>query len=330
VDDVLKTLNITDKQTGKPITADDVVMDWMVTDYLKDGSVGDGRYVYHNYADSPQASATETIDSCPTSELNRTVNQYGADYIEITCSGNYTLSFTGSTLAGVLPADPHSGKYAFWSNKGDESDMTLTHDFDFTNVSGSIEFDYWTWYDLEKGYDYLYLEASTDGKHWDIVKTPSCTSKDTSGNSYGCGYNAKSGGGDNAKWINEKVDLSAYAGKKVQLRFEYVTDAAVNGEGLLLDDLSITAANYSSDFEADEGGWQADGFVRVENALPQTFRLALIVKGSDKTTVQNVEVSADQTASVPLSLKPGESAVLVVTGTQRFTRLAAAYTIEVK
>ncbi|HEX2698144.1 MAG TPA: hypothetical protein VHM28_10585, partial [Anaerolineales bacterium] len=154
--------------------------------------------------------------------------------------------------------------------------------------------------------------------------------KDTSGNSYGCGYNAKSGGGDNAKWINEKVDLSAYAGKKVQLRFEYVTDAAVNGEGLLLDDLSITAANYSSDFEADEGGWQADGFVRVENALPQTFRLALIVKGSDKTTVQNVEVSADQTASVPLSLKPGESAVLVVTGTQRFTRLAAAYTIEVK
>ncbi|HEX2696667.1 MAG TPA: hypothetical protein VHM28_03100, partial [Anaerolineales bacterium] len=164
VDDVLKTLNITDKQTGKPITADDVVMDWMVTDYLKDGSVGDGRYVYHNYADSPQASATETIDSCPTSELNRTVNQYGADYIEITCSGNYTLSFTGSTLAGVLPADPHSGKYAFWSNKGDESDMTLTHDFDFTNVSGSIEFDYWTWYDLEKGYDYLYLEASTDGK----------------------------------------------------------------------------------------------------------------------------------------------------------------------
>jgi hypothetical protein len=330
VDDMLTTLKIIDKTTGRPITADDVVMDWMVTDYLKDGSVGDGRYVYHNYADSPQASATETISTCPQSGLNRTVNQYGADYIEIDCSGDHTLSFTGSTLAGLLPADPHSGKYAIWSNKGDESDMTLTRDFDFSGVTGSLGFSYWTWYDLEEGYDYLYLEASTDGQHWEIVKTASCTSEDPSGNSYGCGYNAKSGGGGTAKWINEQVDLSPYAGKKVQLRFEYVTDAAVNGEGLLLDDLSITGAGYTSDFEADDGGWQAEGFARVENALPQTFRLALIVKGSDKTSVQYIEVNADQTAEIPLSLKSGESAVLVVTGTQRFTRLAAAYTIEIK
>ncbi|MBI3740033.1 MAG: immune inhibitor A, partial [Chloroflexi bacterium] len=205
VDDVLKTLNITDKQTGKPITADDVVVDWMVANYLKDPSVGDGRYYYHNYKDSPQASATETIDTCPTSALNRNVNQYGADYIEITCSGDHTLNFTGSTLAGLLPTDPHSGKYAFWSNKGDESDMTLTREFDFTSVSGSIEFDYWTWYDLEEGYDYVFLEASADGQHWDILKTPSCTTENPSGNSYGCGYNAKSGGGQTAEWINEKV-----------------------------------------------------------------------------------------------------------------------------
>lgn len=330
VDDTLKNLNITDSQTGQPVTADDVVMDWMVAMYLKDGSVGDGRYTFHNYQNAPQVSATETISDCPQPPVNRTVNQYGADYIEITCSGDHTLSFSGSTLAGLLPTDPHSGKYAFWSNKGDESDMRLSHSFDFTKVSGSIEMTYWTWYDLEKGYDYLYLEASTDGQHWDIVKTPSCTSKDTSGNSYGCGYNAKSGGGDTARWIQEKVDLSKYAGKKVQLQFEYVTDAAVNGEGLLLDDVSIPAVNYASDFEADDAGWQADGFARVENALPQTFRLALIMKGDGGTTVQNIAINPDQTADIPLSLKSGGSAVLVVTGTQRFTRLPAAYTIEIK
>ncbi len=125
----------------------------------------------------------------------------------------------------------------------------MTHEFDFSNVSGPLDFSYWTWYDLEAGYDYLYLEASTDGQHWDIVKTPSCTDKDTSGNSYGCGYNAKSGGGATAKWINENVDLSQYAGKKIQLRFEYVTDAAINGEGFLLDDVSIDAIHYKSDFE---------------------------------------------------------------------------------
>lgn len=261
--------------------------------------------------------------------MNRSVNQYGAEYIKITCTGDHTLTFSGSTLAGLLPADPHSGKYAFWSNKGDSSDMTLTREFDLTSISGPIDFSYWTWYDLEDGYDYLYLEASTDGQHWEIVKTPSCTDKDSSGNSYGCGYNARSGGGDTAKWINENVDLSSYAGKKVRLRFEYVTDAAVNGEGLLLDDLSLTAASYSSDLEADNGGWDAAGFARIQNALPQTFRLALIVHGN-KTTVQYITLSSDQTAAISFSLKPGAEAVLVVTGTQRFTRLAAGYTIEIK
>ena len=330
VDDTLKSLNITDKQTGLPITADDVVMDWMVTMYLKDGSVGDGRFVYHNYKDSPQASATEQIDSCPQSQLNRSVNQYGADYIEIACTGYYTLSFQGSTTARLLPTDPHSGKYAFWSNIGDESDITLTREFDFSNTKGPLDLSYWTWYDLEAGYDYLYLEASTDSTHWDIVKTPSCTDKDTSGNSYGCGYTAKSGGGDAAKWINEDVDLSKYTGKKIQLRFEYITDAAVEGEGMLLDDVSIDAVNYRSDFEVDNGGWKPDGFARIENTLPQTYRLALILKGNNETSVQNITVQADQTTDIPLSLKPGESAVLVITGTQRFTRLPAGYTIKIK
>ncbi len=330
IDDTLTKLNVTDPLTGKVVTADDVVVDWMATMYLQDGSVGDGRYVYHDYKGAPQVVATHTIDTCPSGPSKASVNQYGAEYIAITCPGDHTISFSGSTVAQVLPVDAHSGKYVFWSNKADQSDTTLTREFDFTGVTGALEFSYWTWYDLEKGYDYAYLEASTDGQHWDILKTPSCTEKDESGNSYGCGYNAKSGGGDQAKWINEHVDLSAYAGKKVQLRFEYVTDAEVLGEGLLLDDLSIPAVNYSSDLESDNGGWTGNGFVRVDNAVPQTFRLALILKKTGKTTVQGVPVSADQTAEVPISLQSGESAVLIVTGTQRFTHLPTAYMLEIK
>jgi immune inhibitor A len=327
IDDTLTALSVTDKQTGKVITADDVVMDAM---YLQDGSVGDGRYTYHDYKDAPQVAATSTISNCPTGPQKESVNQYGADYVEISCAGDHSLSFTGSTVAQVLSADAHSGKYVFWSNKADLSDTTLTREFDFSAVSGSIDFSYWTWYDTEKGYDYAYLEASTDGQQWTILKTPTCTERDDSGNSYGCGYTGKSGGGDQAAWINEHVNLSSYAGKKLQLRFEYVTDEEVLGEGVLLDDFSIPAVNYSSDFEADDGGWKGSGFVRVENTLPQTFRLLLIVKAAGKTTVQSVPVSADQTAEIPLSLNPGDNAVLIVTGTERFTRLPAGYTIEVK
>ena len=118
-------------------------------------------------------------------------------------------------------------------------------------------------------------------------------------------------------------------GQKVQIRFEYVTDAAVNGEGLLLDDVSVDAINYKTDFETDDGGWVANGFVRIENILPQTYRLSLIVKG-DTTTVTPVALNADNTADIPLSLKSGETATLIVTGVTRYTRTPAAYQVEVK
>ena len=160
VDDTLAELNITDPQTGKVITADDVFMDWAVALYLLDGTVGDGRYTYNNYPDAPQYQPSDEIRNCPQS-LSSPVNQYGMDYYTITCAGDYTLTFTGSTVTGLLPVDANSGNYVFWSNRGDESDMTLTREFDFTNVSGPINMSFAMWYDLETDYDYVFLEAST-------------------------------------------------------------------------------------------------------------------------------------------------------------------------
>lgn len=323
VDHTLAELNITDLQTGNPITADDVFMDWAATMYLMDGSVGDGRYDYKNYPNAPQYSPAEFISSCPES-LGGSINQYGIDYYSINCTGDFTLHFSGSTVAGLLPVNPRSGSYAFWSNKGDESDMTLTREFDFTNVNGPISMAFDMWYDLETDYDYVFLESSTAGETWQILTTPSGTGENPSGNSYGWGYNGQTNG-----WTTEEVDLSQFAGQKVQIRFEYITDAVLNGEGFLLDDLRVDAIDYQSDFEADDGGWEAAGFARLENVLPQTYRLALITKG-DTTTVTHIPLSADQTAEIPLSLNSGEEATLVVTGTTRFTRLPAAYQIEIK
>ena len=323
VDQTLADLNITDPQAGNVITADDVFMDWAVAMLLMDESVGDGRYTYHNYPDAPQVTATESISSCPQS-LSSTVNQYGIDYYSIDCEGDHTLRFNGSTVVGLLPVSANSGSYMFWSNRGDESDMTLTREFDFTGVSGPINMSFAMWHDLETDYDYVFLEASTDGENWEILTTPSGTAEDPSGNSYGWGWNGQTNG-----WAAEEVDLSQFAGQTVQIRFEYVTDAALNGEGFLLDDVRIDAINYQEDFESSDGGWDAAGFVRVENTLPQTYRLTLITKG-DTTTVTHIPLNPDQTAEIPLSLGSGEEAVLVVTGTTRFTRLPAAYQIEIE
>ena len=327
VDEVLQQLNITDPLNSQPVTADDFFVDWTIANYIHDPSVADGRYMYHNYSSSPTANATESVNTCPQSTVTRMVNQYGVDYIRFNCSGNYTIDFTGSTLTRLLPADPHSGSYAFWSNKGDESDMTLTRQFDLTGAAGPLLITFWTWYDVEQDYDYVYLEASTNGISWTILNTPSGTDSNPSGSSYGWGYNGQSSG-----WIQETVDLSEFAGQNISLRFDYITDAAVNGEGFMLDDIAIPAIGYIDGFESGDGGWTGAGFVRIQNVLPQTFRLALITETNSGTTVDILPISADQTVQIPVQIGNNgvEDVVLVVSATTRFTRERAAYQFEIQ
>jgi hypothetical protein len=327
IDLLFEEISAKDPRTGTPITADDLVLDWALTNYILDEDVWDGRYYYPSYPEAPQVFETESFYGCQPGNQPRTVSQYGTDYIRLVCSGSHTLRFEGALKTALLPQTAHSGDFSFWSNKGDESDMTLTREFDFTGVSGPLTFSYWTWYDIETDYDYVYLLASTDGTTWEILQTPSGTDQDPSGNSYGWGYNDVSGG--DGSWIEEQVDLSTYAGQRVWLRFEYITDAAVNGEGLLLDDLSIPEIGYFSDLEEDAGGWEPEGFVRVSNILPQTFRLALVIREKDQTRVEYLSLPDDNVLEIPFEIGGDVREVtLVVLGTTRFTRQLASYQID--
>jgi immune inhibitor A len=323
IDILLSDLGIRDPLSGEIISADDVFADWAAAAYLQDGSVGDGRYTYNLYPDAPQPSDTESIRDCDTSLRTRDVHQYGIDYIHIDCRNPTVLQFEGSTLVPLLPADAHSGSYAFWSNRGDESDMTLTRSFNFSSHSGPLTLTYWTWFDVEEDFDYAYVLASEDGENWEMLFTPSGTGENPTDANYGWAYNGASG--DGPVWVQESVDISQYAGKEIHLRFEYLTDAAVNGEGFLVDDIAIPEAGYFTDFEMDDGGWEAAGFARVQNLLPQDFRLSLITFG-DTIELLPIQLNADNTATIPIGFGDGvDEAVLVVSGTTRFTRQPAAY-----
>jgi immune inhibitor A len=328
IDQILADLNAVDPLTGLAVGADQVFADWAVANYLHDLTVGDGRYGYANYAGAPEVDVTQRVNRCPLESYQNDVSQYGVDYYEISCSGDYLLQFEGSAEVNLLPENPYSGNYAFWSNQGDESNMTLTREFDFTLTSRPLTLKYWTWYDLEQDYDYVYVLASTDGgERWDILLTPNGTGTDPSGNSYGWAYNGQSG--FDAQWIQESVDISDYAGKKVLLRFEYVTDAAVNGEGFLLDDVSVPEIGYFSDFESDDGGWVAAGFARIQNILPQTYQVSLVYMG-DTTSVQTFSINSGDRLEVPLSLGGSiDQVTLVVSGTTRHTRQPAVYQFSV-
>ena len=325
IDHVLTELDIRDSVTGKPISAEDIFADWAVTNYLGDPDVADGRYFYAIYPYAPLADPTVSFPICPVESSTYDVAQFGVDYLDIFCRGEYQMIFEGNTISSILPTDPYSGEYFFWSNMGDHSNMSLQRAFDLSGLAGPVEMTYQTWYDLENDYDYVFVSASTDGMDWQLLNSTTCTFDNPSGNSYGCGLNGQSN-----SWQEEQVDLSKFAGQEVTVRFDYVTDAAVNGLGMVIDDVRIDALDYFTDFESDDGGWEGEGFVRIQNVLPQTFQLSLITYGAE-ILVNRIELDPDNRASIDLDIgRDVDSVVLVVSGTTPFTRQRADYQITIE
>ena len=73
-------------------------------------------------------------------------------------------------------------------------------------------------------------------------------------------WNAASGASNG--WTEWSVDLSAYAGKQVELSITYATDWGTEGLGVFVDDVRVLANGApleSTGFEADLGDWVVAG-----------------------------------------------------------------------
>jgi hypothetical protein len=322
VEDVLR-------EQGSNVTCEALFGDWVIANLLDDPAIDDGHYGYEDI-DPPVVDVETTYfsNAYPVSQ-EATVHQHGTDYIELQSQRPLTFTFTGSAQVGLVDTTAHSGEYFWWSNRGDDSDMSLTRAFDLSGFSEAT-LSYWVWYDIEKDWDYAYVEASTDGgQTWQILETPSGVNTNPNGNSFGWAYTGQSGGGQEPAWIKEEVDLSGYVGQSVLLRFEYVTDDAVNRPGLVVDDVSIPEIGYSSDFEADEGGWESAGFIRHANVLPQRWLVQMVLFGP-QTTVRSLELKQDQSGSSMLPLSQGsDRAVITVSGLAPVTTEWASYSYEI-
>ncbi|MEE8389856.1 MAG: hypothetical protein V3S14_03540, partial [Anaerolineae bacterium] len=265
--------------------------------------------------------------------LSSTVHQHGTDYIELHSERPLVLYFTGSTQIGLVNTTAYSGRYVWWSNRGDDSDMMLTREFDLSDVSvATLEF--WAWYDIEEDWDYAYVEISTDnGETWEILTTPSGTPTNPNGNSFGWAWTGKSGNGGAAEWIQERVNLSPYTGQEVLIRFEYITDDAVNRPGFVLDNVAIPEIDYFSDLEEDDDEWEPAGFIRHANVLPQRWLVQMILFGpqGEPTTVERLELDEDQTGEwvIPLDGRT-DRAILTVSGLAPVTTELGAYNYEIE
>ena len=310
-------------------TADDLVADWLVARLLDSPNLDEGRYGYQQ-TDRPRVEPRQTIAGYPFSDQG-SVNQYAGDYTEFTGGRDITIDFAGSTKAQMIGAQPHSGDYFLWSNRADVADLRAQHEFDLSNVKEAT-LQYWTWYDLEADWDYAYASISEDGgKTWQLLKAPSMTDSDPTNANFGWGYTDKSGGGDRAEWIQERIDLTPYAGKKIIVAFDVINDLAVNRPALALDDVEVPEIGYRSDFEKDDGGWQLAGWLRTNNFVPQRYVAQLISFGKDgQTTVTRLPLKDDNTAQWDVPLSQLKKAIVVISPMAARTTEEALYSWSAK
>jgi hypothetical protein len=301
-------------------TFQDVFADWVIANYLDDPA--GGRYSQPSMEAHPAPAVT--LDDLQDGDGD--VHQFAADYVEVELSqGDAVFSFDGAETVGAIANEPYSGTGQWWSNRGDAIDSTLTAEFDLAGVpSATLRFR--AWYDIEEHWDYAYVMASTDGGDtWRILPGEHTTEENPLRLAYGPGYTGKSGGDDARSWVEEEVDLAPFAGKKILLRFEYITDEGVNLDGFAIDDIEIPELGFFDDAESD-GPWQAEGFRRLTSALPQRFVVQVIEIGQT-TTVTTVPLDEANSGDVRLSGFGStlDKAVIVVAAITDGTRQTAPY-----
>ena len=315
-------------KAGRTERFNDIFADWVIANYLNRRDADpEGRYGYKDIKpDSPELSANHR--RLPASDKTA-VSQYGVDYIRLRGDGAATIDFTGQIVVGLVNAQPN-GSYAWWSNRGDDSDTTLTQAFDLSKVKAAT-MNFSAWYDLEDGWDYAYVTVSADGgKTWQILKGQQTTDKNPVGNAFGSGYTGVSGGGKTPKWVQEKIDLTPFAGKQILVRFEYVTDDAVNGPGFMVDDVSIPEISYSDDAEKGKGGWQAAGWVLTDNKLAQQWLVQLLEVGNDGVTLERMSVGPDGRGQLTVKdLSKLKDAVLIISALAPVTTENASYSYSI-
>ncbi|MDO8616831.1 MAG: immune inhibitor A [Dehalococcoidia bacterium] len=298
----------------------DVFADWAIANYL---DLPEGPYSHEGFA--ARASTSATTDAPGTGA--GTVSQSAADYLDVSGPGVFTFDGSDEVSVGIEPVDgpgaacrgrsetcPYSVQAFWWSDRGDGIDTRLTREFDLTGVSrATLRFS--AWWDIERGWDYAYVAASADGgKTWQALPGEHTTAYDPVEAAYGRGYTGHSPG-----WVDEQVDLSAFAGQKVLLRFELVTDDATNLTGFAVDNIQVPELAYRDGAETD-GGWQAEGFRRIEGPLRQQFIVQVIDDSGDTPQVRRIELDGDNRARIALT---GRATVVVAAVTEDTAEPAA-------
>lgn len=218
---------------------------------------------------------------------------YGVTSDELPADRYPQFAAAGAGLfAGTAnPYGPYAGSYMAAAVHTDDAYKRLTRTVDLTGITaadGPALRTRLLW-DTEPGYDNAIVEAHTVGaddwttlpetggatattvpeecgagfyigehpwlRHYLTLGSNGCTATGTTG-----GWNALTGA--SSGWQQVNFDLSAYAGKQIEISVSYVTDPGSGGHGVLADEASLVvrgAATGTEGFETSLGVWKAGG-----------------------------------------------------------------------
>ncbi len=152
----------------------------------------------------------------------------------------------------VSTARSHSPSHSFYSGQGNGLRNEVTS-LSSIKVQLGDTLMMWCWYSIQSGWDYAYVEISTNGGVSFFPIRGNIT-RDSNPNGFNLGHGITS---CSAGWVLGKFDLGDYVGEDIYLRLRYVTDNYVIQEGFYADDI-YPFERYTS-------------FVSLSDAIADTF-----------------------------------------------------------
>ncbi|MCK8679051.1 M14 family metallopeptidase [Streptomyces lichenis] len=201
-------------------------------------------------------------------------------------------SAAGGDYPGVrTPFEPYEGSSFAAARHSDNAWMRLSRTVDLTAATAAQRpaLRFRLSHDLEPGYDNVIVEARTEGgEDWTTLPdangaTSTEVPADCAEGFYlaghpalaryltlgpdGCAPTGTSGAwhaftGNSGGWLPVAIDLSAYAGKRVELSVSYVTDPGTGGTGAFVDDTRLVTGGTTTGaegFETSLGAWSVPG-----------------------------------------------------------------------
>jgi hypothetical protein len=260
-------------EEGDDRTAMDILHDWAAMIAL-DGALDDNLGLLLRFDDD--RVRTPTLDASVRWEGDDAYDTPGAppngsDYVRLRDgSDDYydvrdlrTVEFTGAEqyepAVVEWTVDDTSGDEvddeALYSGSGDSLDRTMA--FAATVPADDPTLTFATRYDIEFGWDFGFVQVSTDGgQTWESVADELTTTEHAENPSYPeiaaqlpglTGTSALTESGEATftqnegppEWVTADFDLSAYAGDEVLIGFRYMTDGAAVLPGWWVDDITL-------------------------------------------------------------------------------------------